>query len=196
MATIETKAFPAGNDLVNGTLTIACAGQTITVRLGDFNDSIREAAMLHGFKQKIVDAAALSVNPDTGKSATAEDKLLAMRDVVTQLSQGDWNRRATGDGTGNQGLLVAALIRVTGNDAATVEATVGAWDAATQAAMRASPQVAPVIATIKAERAAKRPEVARVDAGALLSGLMAQTGKLKTTPVAQTPVKVTVAKKA
>lgn len=181
---IETKLV--GN---NDKLLIRCNGQDIVIDPLEFSTEIRQSAMLHGFKQKIVDAAALSVNPDTGKSATPTDKLLAMRDVVAQLTQGDWNRRATGDGTGNQGLLVAALIRVTGNDAETVEKTVAGWDAATQAAMRASPAVAPMIATIKAERAAKKPGVAQVDAGALLQGLMgkpaapvAPTAKAKAKP--------------
>lgn len=140
----------------------------------DFSASIRAQAALHGFKQKIVDAAALPVDPDTGKAATPEMKFHAMRDVVGQLSEGDWNRRATGDGTSGMGLLVAALVRVTGNDREAIEATVSKWSKEEQAAMRATAAVAPIIAQIKAERAARRPgdDKTPVDTGKLLGALM------------------------
>lgn len=158
-----------------GLLSINVAGHgTIQVAPAAFSDEIVRQAVLHGFKQKIVDAAALSRNPLTGASATAGDKYHAMLDVVHQLSAGDWNRRATGDGMASAGLLVAALVRVTGNELAAVEATVKGWTPEQQAAMRADAAVAPTIATIKAERAAGRikADAPKVDTGGLLAGLM------------------------
>ena len=189
--------------VTEGVLVITVAGHgVIKLNPADYSDGIREMAMLHGFKQKIVDAAALSRNEATGASATAADKFQAMRDVEHQLLSGDWNRRATGgDGTATAGLLIAALVRVTGNDLATVRATVDAWSGEQQAAMRADPAVAPIIATIKAERAATKPTVGpKVDVGGLLEGLMgramvgkANPGELAThdrTGAVPTPAKV------
>jgi hypothetical protein len=154
-------------------LTIECNGGKIVVNPAEFARNIVDAAVLHGFKQKIIDAAALSRDEETGRPATPAQKLAAMEDVVAQLREGDWNRRATGDGTSGSGLLVVALMRLTGKDRDAVEATVAGWSKEQQAAMRASAQVAPVIATIKAERAAKAGQkAAPVDVSGLLASIL------------------------
>ena len=70
--TIATTVAPDGGLTGNGSLRIDVVGfPTLTMQLRDLSDAMVEQAALHGLKQKIVDAAALSRNPDTGRSATA-----------------------------------------------------------------------------------------------------------------------------
>ncbi len=157
-----------------GILTIVCDGKTLRIDPATFSPEIRLAAMLHGFKQKVVDAAALSRDEATGQSATPGQKFYAMNDVVTQLTEGDWNKRAQGDGSAGVGLLVSALMRLTGKARAEIDPVVEAWTKDQQRAMRESAEIAPIIAQIKAERAAKKgSDAPAVDVGALLGGLMA-----------------------
>ena len=86
-------------------------GSTVyyTIPHDEFLEPICNAALIHGFKQKIADAAAIARNPETGKSATMADKRAAMQKVVDQLNDGMWNAERTG-GTGNVGGLLAVAI--------------------------------------------------------------------------------------
>jgi hypothetical protein len=48
-------------------------------------------AAMHGLKQKLVDAAAISWNPETGRAATVEDKYQAVKAVYDRLLAGAWD---------------------------------------------------------------------------------------------------------
>lgn len=127
-------------------------GRTIYVRLGELNSTIIEQATLHGLKQKLVDAAALSRNPDTGRSATIDDKYTAVREVYDRLLAGNWNKgRGDGGSTGNGGLLFRALCQMYPNK--TPEALRAFLDGKTKsecAALRATPKIAAIIDTLRA----------------------------------------------
>ena len=132
-------------------------GRVITVQLGDLAPSTQAMAIMHGLKQKLVDAAAISRDPETGRSATTEDKYRAVKAIADRLSNGGpWNAaRGEGGGTGAGGLLFAALMRLypsKGADA--LREYLGGLTPGQQAALRKNPRVAPVIEEIKAERAA------------------------------------------
>lgn len=131
-------------------------GKRIELRPSTLGPDIREQAMFHGLKQKLVDAAAISRDPETGRSATVEDKYRAVATVYERLLAGQWNAtRGEGNGTGSGGLLFAALMRLypaKGADA--LREYLGGLTPAQQAALRKNPKVAPVIEEIKAERAA------------------------------------------
>lgn len=79
----DTKRTPAITaEIVGTTLTFrGDNGQAISIDAMSLTPEIREAAMMHGLKQKIGDAGAISRNPDTGRSATTADKLAAMEEV-------------------------------------------------------------------------------------------------------------------
>ena len=47
-------------------------GKRIEVRPVGLIASVQEQALFHGLKQKLVDAAAISRNPETGRSASIE----------------------------------------------------------------------------------------------------------------------------
>src|SRR6267154_557863 len=65
-----------------------------------------QRAAIHGVIQKVSDRAAIGRDPETGASATPEEKFAAMKECAERLMWGGpWNAVATG-GTGNQGGLL------------------------------------------------------------------------------------------
>lgn len=159
--TISTTVHADGGLTGNGSLRIDVAGfPALNVQLRDLSDAMIEQAALHGLKQKIVDAAALSRNPDTGRSASVADKYNAMREVLERLLVGDWNKaRGDGTGTGAGGLLFAALCRLySAKTPEAIRAFLDGKTAAEQAALRKNPKISAVIETIKAERAKDAPD--------------------------------------
>lgn len=146
-------------------------GESLEITAGQLSADLRAYALVHGLKQKLVDAAAISRNPDTGRSATIEDKFAAVKEVYDRLLAGEWNkRREAGTATGG-GLLLQALMRLYAGRK-TEEELRAYLDKLTdkeQAAIRASARVAPIIAAIKEERDAKKAK--DVNADDLLAGL-------------------------
>ena len=127
-------------------------GRELNFCANDLSDDIRGLAMLHGLKQKLVDAAAISRNPDTGRSATIDDKYTAVREVYDRLLAGNWNKgRGDGSSSGNGGLLFRALCQMYPNK--TPEALRAFLDGKTKsecAALRATPKIAAIIDTLRA----------------------------------------------
>ena len=129
--------------IIGQTLTIAFAGidNSITVDALTLSDTIRQQAMMHGLRQKLCDAGALSRNPTTGKSATVLDKFNAIKEVFDTLMSGDWNRKREAV-TGNGGLFLRALCAI---QPAKTQEQVAAWLAtkskAEVTAMRDDPRV-------------------------------------------------------
>lgn len=78
------------------------------------SEKVRNKAMIHGLVQKVSDAAALSRNTETGKSATPQDKLAAMAKVVEHFASGteEWNTKR--EGGGGAGAEVLLLVRALG----------------------------------------------------------------------------------
>ena len=154
--TISATVTPSGLMDGNGGLRIATTGhEDIVLQARDLSEAIMEMALLHGLKQKIVDAAAISRNPETGRSASTKDKYEAMREVADRLLAGAWNKvRGDGSGTGTGGLLFAALCRIyTAKTPEDIRAFLDGKTLAEQAALRKNPRVAAVIEEIKLERA-------------------------------------------
>ena len=134
-------------------------GEQLEITAGQLSADIRAQALVHGLKQKLVDAAAIPRDTTTGRSATAQDKFEAVREVYERLLAGEWNkRREGGAGAGEGGLLFEAVCRLYEGrrTAEQVRAFLAGKTAAEQAVMRAMPKVAVLIAEIKAERARAR----------------------------------------
>lgn len=137
----------------NNTLSLTFAnGEALTMRGDALNSDVQQYAMMHGLKQKLVDAAAISRNPETGRPATVEDKYQAVKTVYDRLLAGAWN--ATREGGGNAGgLLMQALIRMY-DGRKTVEdikAFLAEKTDAEKTALRKNPRVAAIIEDIRAE---------------------------------------------
>ena len=152
-------------------------GKTLIVSAADLSESILAHATVHGLKQKLVDAAAVSRNPDTGRPASIDDKYAYVREVYERITNptGTWNK-VRGDGTGASGaggLLLRALGRL--YPAKTTEelrAYLAPMTPEQQAALRANKKVKPVIDAIKAEDAERRAETGEPDdSDELLAGL-------------------------
>lgn len=157
MAKIETpKKTPAVAATVApdfSALTLDFAhGKQLVVKVSHLSPQISAFALLHGLKQKLVDAAAISCNPETGRPATVEDKYEAVAEVFDRLMAGDWNKPRESAGAVAGGLLFKALCRM--YDTKTPEYIrefLGKKTDAEKAALRKNPRVASIIETIKAE---------------------------------------------
>lgn len=164
--TIATTINDAGH------LVIAFSnGESFNVNPMALHESIITQAILHGLKQKLVDAAAISRNTETGASATVADKIAAVREVYERITDAEapsWN--AVREGGGNSGgLLYRALVKFYEGkrDATEVKTWLDARTDAEKTALRKNPKIAAIIAEIQAAK----PEVAKVDTDALLADL-------------------------
>lgn len=167
---MDTKRNTAITAAINGnTLTLTFAnGETLTMRADALNADVQQYAMMHGLKQKLVDAAAISRNPETGRAATVEDKYQAVKAVYDRLLGGQWN--ATREGGGNAGgLLLQALCRMFAGrkTAEDIKAFLAEKTDAEKTALRKNPRVAAIIEEIRAEQG----KVANIDTDELLGEL-------------------------
>ena len=133
----------------------------------------RARAMMHGFEQRIRDAAALSVDRDTGRSATAQEKHDAARRIADHLMSGstDWNLRAAASPGVDAGLTIQAMMRALGKDLDAVEALIaatctkrGVERAGALKIWADAKQVAQAILDIKRERAAGGADASDLEA--------------------------------
>lgn len=120
------QSKPKSNSVV--THSLAEDGCTLTFRVlnaGEFtfdvlsaHASVQHRAAVHGFIQRISDAAAKSRDTETGKSATPADKLAAMQRVAEHYASGvdQWALvRASGDGAGaGPSIVVRAFAQLQG----------------------------------------------------------------------------------
>lgn len=157
-ATIE------GNQLA---LTFA-NGEMLIMRVDALNTDVQQYAMLHGLKQKLVDAAAISRNPETGRAATVEDKFQAVKTVYDRLLAGQWNATREGGGA-TGGLLFQALCRMYAGRKTPDELKAFLADKsdAEKTALRKNPRVATIIEDIRAEQG----KAAAIDTDGLLGEL-------------------------
>ena len=165
--------------LAHGELVLTFADQT-TAKLSthDLSPDILSQALLHGLKQKLVDAAAIARNTDTGASATTADKKEAVMEIHARLLEGAWNKgRATGDGMNGKGsILLLALQRLQPNrDAAELAEWLKARTDAERAALAKNAKILPHVQAIQAERAERAAAAAKkagIDSDELLNGLL------------------------
>ena len=138
----------------NGGLNLAFShGELLYIHPARLHDDIVRMAILHGLKQKLVDAAAISRNPDTGKSATIADKFNAVKAVYDRLMSGSWNKPHEDSGNSG-GLLLRALCRMQpGKTVEQLKAWLEGKTDKEKAALRANPRVAKVIDEIRSESA-------------------------------------------
>ena len=162
-------------DMSHSALTLTFADGTATqFSTVDFSPSILTQALAHGLKQKLVDAAAIARNTETGASATVQDKKEAVLAVLNRLMAGEWNKtREGGDGAAKGSLLLLALGRMNpAGDMSALAERVKAMTDEQRAALSKNPKVLVHIQAIQAERAAAKARVSGVDSDALLGDLL------------------------
>ena len=75
---------------------------------------LAQRAALHGWKQRISDAAAIPRDTETGKSASPEEKFTAMQALVEHYMTGtdQWSRVRSSEGGGAKSLTIEAIAQV------------------------------------------------------------------------------------
>lgn len=141
-------------DIFGSTLTLTFAnGRDLSVNVETLNAEIAKQAMLHGLKQKLVDAAAIARNTDTGRAASIEDKFSAVKEVFDRITGANptWNKaRGEGNGpSGSRNLLVRAIMEVKGVAREKAELFVEARSKEELAALRKNPVIAMAIARMQ-----------------------------------------------
>lgn len=138
-------------------------GKTLELDAIRLTPEVIGQALMHGLKQKLVDAAAISRDTSTGKAATIETKFDAIKEVMDRLLAGEWNKRREGGPTG--GLLKRALIELYAGRKTPdqIEAFLDAKSDKEKAALRKNPKVAEIIERLRREDAAEKGTDAGVD---------------------------------
>lgn len=147
-------------------------GRTLRLSASQLDSRIQGHALMHGLKQKLVDAAAISRNPETGKSATIEDKYDAVREVYDRLLSGEWNKPREGAASAG-GLLFRALCELYAGrkSADDVRAYLDGKSDKERAALRTNSRIVPIIERLRAEAT---PKAGTIDTDALLDELDAE----------------------
>lgn len=163
---IEAEVIRDSSGMARELRLVFANGEALRIHEGMLTPELKAEALIHGLKQKLVDAAAISRNPDTGKSATVNDKFNAVMEVYNRLTvDAEWNAKR--EGSGQSSLLQAAMVEFSGKDAATVKTWLDGKTDAEKKALSLNPKVAAIINRIRAERA----KTDGVDSDALLSEL-------------------------
>ena len=152
-----------------GILTLTFAnGKALTIGKNDLTEEQQTRALLRGVKEKLVDAAAISCNPETGRSATIDDKYNAVKAVYDRLLAGQWNATREGGGGGSGGLLFKALCRLYSNKSPEqIAAFLAGKTDADKTALRKNPKVAAIIEELRTETG----KAANIDTDELLGEL-------------------------
>lgn len=154
----------------------------LTLDVSKVNQVNKERAMLHGFVQRISDAAAMARDSKTGASATPQEKFAAMQRLVEHYQSGSegWSPARSSEGVGrpkgesaNVKLLRAALALYNPQkDAETIEKFVKGLTGAQQTALLVSE---PLKVSVELAREQLMEEEKRasegVDVEAMLGGL-------------------------
>jgi hypothetical protein len=154
----------------NGTLVLAFRhGEVLRIHPESLTPEIRHAALLHGLKQKLVDAAAISRDTATGRAATIVTKYDAVREIFDRITgeNPSWNKPRVGGASGAGGLLARAIARYKSVPVEAAKAYLDRLTDAQKQALRVDPRIATIINDLRAESA----KPAGIDTDALLGGL-------------------------
>ena len=163
-------------DEATGAITFRVAGAgEFTFDPSTCSDAVERRATIHGYIQRISDAAAMSRNPANGQRVDPTMRLAAMRRIADHYASGaeTWAiPRAEGAAVGLSSIILAAVAEVRGCGIDEVRGLVtagaakrGLTERAFLAALGEADLVRPVVARIRGERAPG------VDANSLLEGL-------------------------
>ena len=147
-------------------------GEVLRVHPETLAPEIQRAALLHGLKQKLVDAAALSRDTATGRAATIVTKYDAVKEIFDRITGAggetpSWNNPRAGGAGGQGGLLARAIARFKNVEVSAAKAYLDRLTDAQKQALRVDPRIATIINELRMESA----KPAGIDTDALLGGL-------------------------
>lgn len=154
----------------DGTLVLTFRhGEILRIHPESLAPEIQRTAMLHGLKQKLVDAAAISRDTATGRAATIATKFDAVKEIFDRITgeNPSWNKPRAGGAGGQGGLLARAIARYKSVPVEQAKAYLDRLTDAQKQALRVDPRIATVINELRAESA----KPAGIDTEALLDGL-------------------------
>lgn len=150
-------------------------GRKLVVDVAQLDPEIRLQATLHGLKQKLVDAAAIARNQETGASATLDDKFYAVEEVfnrITNLHDPRWNKgRAEGTGGSTDNLLVLALMELKGMTKTQIDLALSNKSKEEKAVLKTNERVAAILTRIQTERSAAKAQALGLDSDDLLASI-------------------------
>lgn len=173
MATTTTKKDIEATVGDDGALILEFRhGETLRLHPETLNPEIQRAAMLHGLKQKLVDAAAISRDTATGRAATIVTKYDAVKEIFDRITGAggetpSWNKPRAGGAGGQGGLLARAIARYKNVEVTAAKAYLDRLTDAQKQALRVDPRIATIINELRLESA----KPAGIDTDALLGGL-------------------------
>lgn len=135
-------------------------GETVTARLDDLPQEMRDRLALHGMSQKGGDAYASAGDKDMSVADCAD----AVRSIVGNLQAGVWSAGRT---AGPGGAVAEALMRLTGRSAEEVAEVLASMSKEGLAELKRRPDMKAELARIAAERAEAK---ARATAGGAGTG--------------------------
>lgn len=141
--------------------------KSITFDMSKVHPNNAAYAALHGFNQRLRDAAALSRDPKTGRAPTPGDRFAAIERLVEHYHSGaaEWNlRAAAGERTsGELGMLAAAIAELKAKDVIEVRDWLKTKTEAERKALAVSAAIKPIMDRMREQAAGT------VDAEDLLS---------------------------
>jgi len=120
-----TRKPVVSTDIFGDSLTLTFkTGHELSIDINTLSPEIQKQAMLHGLKQKLVDAAAIARNTETGDSATEHDKYMAVKTVFDRITMvnGTWNAIREGVEKAQGGVFMRAVMELTGKTKAQLDA--------------------------------------------------------------------------
>ena len=157
----------------DGTLVLTFRhGEVLRVHPESLAPEIQRTAMIHGLKQKLVDAAAISRDTTTGRAATIITKFDAVKEIFDRITGAggeapSWNKPRAGGAGGQGGLLARAIARYKNVPVEAAKAYLDRLTDAQKQALRVDPRIATIINELRLESA----KPAGIDTDALLGGL-------------------------
>ena len=179
-STLASTGKRAGNaptiaaDITGTVLTLTFSdGRAIELDATTLPVPMQQAAMLHGLKQKLVDAAAIPHDTNTGRGATISDKFAAVKEVFDRITgdEPSWNKVREGGAAAGSNLLIRALMQMGGKTRGEIEAYLDKRSKEEKLALRKNVKVAAIIVALQAAGADKK-----IDTDSMLDDLMGDSG--------------------
>lgn len=154
-----TRVPVVRTDIFGTTLTLNFShGKELAVSIDNLSPEIIKQAALHGLKQKLVDAAAIARNPETGRSATVEDKYDAVKTVFDRITRedGTWNAVREGVERLAGGMFARALMELTKKTKGEIDALLEKYTKEEIAALKKNPRIVDIMQRMEREAVAAR----------------------------------------
>ncbi len=179
MTATTTRKAVVTTDVFGSVLTLNFStGDELTIDVNNLSEEIRTQAMLHGLKQKLVDAAAIARNTETGLTATPSDKYFAVKVVYDRITRpdGTWNAIREGVEKQQGGVFMRAMMELTGKTKAQLDVMTKDYTKEQFAALKKNPRIVEIMHRLEREAIAARGADTSDDLLAQLTGIADDAG--------------------